>query len=80
MSGRKSSHEVEVGRHGIFCYTKSEASLDRIGSVGATGVLGAGISYGVGGTITKFAKDIMSPRKGGIFGSPYASQRAIQTS
>ena len=40
MSGRKSSHEAEVGRHGISYCIESEASMDGTGSIGATGVGG----------------------------------------
>ena len=41
---------------------------------------GGEISSRVGGIITRVTKDIMSYGKGEIFVSPYASQRAIQTS
>ena len=80
MSGRKSSHEAEVGRHEIFCYTESEASMTGTGSVGATGLSGGGISSGVGGTMTEATKDRMSSGKGGTVGSPYFFQRAIHIS
>ena len=61
--GRKSSHEDEVGRHGISCYTEFEASEARTGLVESILVSGGVISSGVGGTMTEATKDRMSSRK-----------------
>ena len=72
MSGRNSSHEAKVGRHGKSCYTKSRASMARTGSVVATGVLRGVISSGEDATI---ARGKISFRNGGMCGSPYISQR-----
>ena len=80
MSRRKSSHEVEVGRHGKFCCTKIGASTARTRSVESTRASKCVISSRVEGTIAEVTKDRMSSRNRGTHGSPYASQRAIQKS
>ena len=49
-------------------------------SIEATGVSGGRISTRVGGTITRVTRGRMSSGNGRTHGSPYASQRAIQTS
>ena len=51
LSGRNSSHESKIGRHGISYCTESWASEARTGLVESTGVSGGGISSGVEGTI-----------------------------
>ena len=80
MSGRKSSHEAKIGRHGVFCCTESGASVARTQSVEATRASGGMISTGVVGTITSVTGGRMSCRNGGTFESPYAFQRHIQSS
>ena len=80
MSRRKSSHEAKVGRHNVSYYTELEASMAGHRSIESTVALGGVVSSRVVETTTEAAKDIMSPRKGGIFGSPYASQISIQKS
>ena len=84
MFGGNSSHEDEVGRHGISCCTKFKASMARNGLVGAIGVSGGGISYGVGGTMAEATKDRMSFGKGGTVGisifSPKSPPHIMQIS
>ena len=73
MSGRKSSHEAEIGRHGISCYTKSRASMAGIGSVEATGASRGRISSGLEHTITRVTGGRISFGNGRFHGSPYTS-------
>ena len=52
MYGRKSSHEDEIGRHGISCYTESKASMARtrlVGAIGARGVISSGVEETIAG-------------------------------
>ena len=63
MFGKELSHEVEVGRHGISCCTKSKASMARTKSVKEIGASRGGIYSRVGGTMTEATKDRMSSRK-----------------
>ena len=78
ISGKKSSYEAEVGRHGKSCCTELGAFLARTRLIVATRASGGGISSRVEGTNSEDAKNRMSYGNGGIHGSPYASQRAIQ--
>ena len=80
MSGSKSSHEDEVGRHGKSYYTKLGAFVAGTRLLVATRASGGMISSRVEGTITRVTRDRMSSINGGTHGSPYASQRAIQMS
>ena len=80
MFERKSSHEAKIGRHGVSCYTESGASMARTGSVEAIGALGGMISTRVLGTTIGVTGGRMCFGNGGTHGSPYASQRHIQTS
>ena len=80
MFGMKSSHEVEIGRHGDSCCTESRASVVGTGSVEAIGASGGMISTRVVGTTTRVIGGRMSFGNGGTRGSPYASQRHIQSS
>ena len=54
--------------------------MDGTGLVESTGVSGGVISSGVEGTMIGVTGDRMSLGNGRTHGSPYASQRAIQTS
>ena len=75
----KSSHQAEVGRHeGSYCI-ESEAFVARIGSIESIGVSRGEISFGVQETTIEATKGRMSSGNWGTRGSPYASQRAIQT-
>ena len=73
---RKSLHEGRVGRHKGSCCTESEASMAGTGSVGVIGARGVisseEESVAIGGK--------RSSGNGGMFGSPYFSQRQIQRS
>ena len=80
MFGRKSSHEAEVGSHGISYCIEIVAFVARIGLVEAIGASGCVVSLGVEGTIIGVTRGRISFWKGGIVGSPYAFQRAIQMS
>ena len=73
ISRRKSSHKAKEGRHNVSYYTELEASMAGIGSIESIGELGGEISSGVTGCRMSFGN-------GGTHGSPYVSQRAIQTS
>ena len=70
MSGRKSSHEAKIGRHGVSYCTETRASMARTGSVEATRTPGGGISTRVEGTMTGVTGGKIFSRNGGIFGSP----------
>ena len=78
--GRKSSHEAEIGRHGISCCTELGAFVARTGFVVAIGASEGMISYRIIDTITRVTGGRISSRNGGTHRSLYASQRAIQTS
>ena len=56
MSKRKSSHEAEIGKHGVSYYTESRASVARTRSVEATGASRCMISTGVVGTTTRVTR------------------------
>ena len=56
MSGRNSSHEAEVGRHGVSYCTKSKTSMDRTRSITTIGASGGVISSRVEGTIAEGLK------------------------
>ena len=65
ISGRKSFHEAEVGRHGVSYCTKLEASMDGTRLVVAIGPLGCVISSGVVSIITRVNGGRMSSRNEG---------------
>ena len=80
MSRRNSSHEVEIGRHGVYFCTESGASVAGTRSVEEKGASGGMISTRVVGNTTGVTRGRISSGNGGTHGSPYASQRHIKIS
>ena len=61
MSGRKSSYDAEIGRHGLSCCTESGASVAETGSLEATEASRGMISTRVIGTTTGVTRGRIYP-------------------